>query len=291
MYTNFLSNPAPSNGYNAIMGAIAPHAAPAEGSLGGTNPSVHNRVKQTFVNPVASYPFIASKWSDHFEVSFHEGDLMFVFTGAKADKSSKTTILANLPTLNHIMRCAHMDASGKYAEFADTDDWQYIGVMRNSSAAANESTFNNGSRRGGNAVAPDRIINIDVRGATRMFNYWEQARAGDAVWLAWRQVAMNAGRKRTFDSLGSASEKPDGDDISVCWQLLPWSNKDLSPQNVHWHNQVIASPTLKRPIRVGWIYQTIGAGEMSKNHVAIRKATQISEERFKLPMLHAFVRV
>ena len=72
MNTSILSNPSPNNGYNAILGAFAAQPAPPEGTLGGTNPSVHNNVKQTFVNPVATYPFICRKWSERYETHFHE---------------------------------------------------------------------------------------------------------------------------------------------------------------------------------------------------------------------------
>lgn len=295
MNTGTLSNPAPDSGYNAIMGALAPHAAPAEGSLGGTNPSVHNNVKQTFVNPVATYPFIARKWSEHFEIGFHPGDLIFVFTGEAANKSTKTTILANLPTLNHVLRSAALDPQhSKYKEFSNVDHWQYVGVMRNSSAAANEQTYNNGSKRGGNAIAPDRIINVDVRGSTRMFNYWANAQSGDHVWLAWQQVTIDtAGNANPIDSLGSSTSHATGTDVArrIYWQLLPFCGSKDDSAMIQWNNQVIASHSIRRPIRAGWVFQAIGAGEVSHNHIAIRKATQVAEDRFQLPLLNAFVHV
>ena len=301
MNSSILSTPAPDDGYNAILGALAPQNAPAEGTLGGTNPSVHNKVKQTFVNPVASYPFIARKWSEHFEVSFHPGDLIFIFTGESAQKSHKSVILANLPTLNHILRSATLDPNGKYGSFADPDKWQYVGVMRNSSAAANESSFDNGSQRGGNAIAADRIINVDVRGATRVFNYWEDARSGDHVWLAWRQVAIdtpyttNGSQTAYINPIDSMKLN---DTVSTLqktqklyWQLLPFSGDKRDYCKIQWNNQVIASPTVKHPICAGWVFQSIGAGEVSRSHLAIRKATQLGEQRFMLPVINVFVHV
>ena len=299
MNTNVLSNPAPDSGYNAILGALAPQAAPPEGSLGSTTPSVHNRVKQTFVNPVATYPFIARKWSEHFEVGFHAGDLIFVFTGEAASKSSKTTILANLPTLNHVLRSAALDPGGKYSGFDNPDHWQYVGVMRNSSGAALDHTVDNGAKRGGNAISPDRIINVDVRGATRMFNYWCNARSGDHVWLAWRQVAIDTPRNSVnqlinpIDSLGHAHHAKLNETSTRCvyWQLLPYSGSKKDYEHIQWKNEVIASPTIKRPIRAGWVFQSLGAGEMPTDATAVRKATQVAENRFQLPMLHAFLNV
>ena len=361
MNTGFLGNPAPSNGYDAVLAALAPQSAPAEGSLAGTAPSVHNNVKQTFINPVATYPFIARKWKHSWEQSFHPGDLMFVFTGRGGvdDKDTdvvhtrRHTILANLPTLNEIMRLALSD--NDYARFANPDSWNFIGVMRNSSAASGLNP-QDVRPRGGNALVPDRIINIDVRGATRMFNYWENATAGAHLWLAWRQLDMGAQymsslhamgtgapkRKRTTDvlpngtnvkytedgvtvegTIDSAVLRPDQsvaqyvitrntggrvqksadivterDTATACWQLLPYSNAAMAsggqaykPMKVWWSEQSVPAMQYKRPICAGWVYQGLGKGELSDNSVAIRKATQLSESRFTLPMVHAFLHV
>jgi len=214
MNTGFLSNPKPSNGYDAILGALAPHAAPAEGTLGGMKPSVHNRVKETFINPVATYPFIARKWSSNWEQTFHAGDLMFVFTGRGADGGGKDepvhtrrhTILANLPVLNHVLRLAQDDNSA-YAKFKDPASWNYLGVMRNSSAASGLNPGDGKIPRGGNALVPDRIINIDVRGSTRMFNYWEGARAGAHLWLAWRELDMGSDYRNSVEPMGRPKRK------------------------------------------------------------------------------------
>lgn len=211
MNTSILSKPSPDNGYDAVLAALAPHAAPAEGSLGGTTPSVHNRVKQTFINPVATYPFIARKWSRHWEQSFHPGDLMFVYTGRGSDADDndvvhtrRHTILANLPVLNEIMRLALTDPD--YAKFRDPESWNFIGVMRNSSAASGLNP-QHVRPRGGNALVPDRIINIDVRGATRMFNYWHNASAGNHLWLAWRELELGDAYMRSLDVMGTGAPK------------------------------------------------------------------------------------
>jgi hypothetical protein len=213
MNTSILSNPKPDDGYNAILGALAPHAAPAEGTLGGTTPSVHNRVKQTFINPVATYPFIARKWRNGWEQSFHPGDLMFVYTGRRQDEDKnekhetsvhtrRHTLLANLPVLNTVMS----STDPTYADMQHVDSWNYIGVMRNSSAASNEQPQKR-NHRGGNALVPDRIINIDVRGATRMFNYWAGARAGAHLWLAWREVDMGNAYRKTLDVMAGKPKR------------------------------------------------------------------------------------
>ena len=365
MNTSILSNPAPSNGYDAVLAALAPQAAPAEGTLGGTTPSVHNKVKQTFINPVATYPFIARKWKMNWEQSFHPGDLMFIFTGRGNENEKddhvvhtrRHTILANLPTLNEIMRLALTDPD--YERFSIPESWNFIGVMRNSSAASGLNP-QDVRPRGGNALVPDRIINIDVRGATRMFNYWENATAGSHLYLAWRELQMGHTYMKSLRQMGSGAPKrqrdtpfgngdnvlyrldadgpdatslrgtvqsaiarPDGtvthyvvqdgnntnhtvsaDNVrgletrASCWQLLPYSNaaepggsSAYKPMKVWWSEQSVTALQYKRPICAGWVFQGLGKGELSDSSVAIRKATQLGESRFTLPMVHAFLHV
>ena len=305
MNTGFLANPAPSNGYDAVLGALAPHAAPNEGSLGGTTPSVHNRVKQTFINPVATYPFIARKWAAGWELSFHAGDLMFVFNGEEKIKTKRHTTLANLPVLNTIMRMQ----DPKYTHFQKPDCWTFIGVMRNSSAA---SGLHPGQAplRGGNALAPDRIINIDVRGATRMFNYWESARAGRHLLLAWRKMSIDGtpvpDRPDTDtvmpDVMGSEHKGTPNEELwersagsQPVYQLLPYDGDNASSGVTNmkvWHNeQSIKGVNFTHPICTGWVFQSLGGGELSDEYQAIRKATQLAQDRFRLPMVNAFLHV
>jgi hypothetical protein len=295
------------------MAALAPHAAPREGSLGGTDPSVHNRVKQTFINPVATYPFIAARWKEGWEQSFHPGDLMFVFRGPAAEKSSKTVILANLPILNHIM--ASTDPA--LAQFKHYPDWNYIGVMRNSAVASGLSHRSSVGQRGGNRLAAERIINVDVRGSTRMFNYWEDAQAGGHLHLVWRlcsiderhgsmQVAQNDPlNPRDKDPDGWSRDPKDGQYVHTdgtkqrapppgarlrVWQLLPYTT-DYTTDKIWWNTQAMLNHNYRRPISVGFVFQSLGQGELSDDAIAIRKATQMVNERFKLPMIHAFLRV
>jgi hypothetical protein len=261
---------------------------------------VHNNVKAPFINPIASYPFIARKWLEHWELGFHTGDLMFIFTGQDTVQSSKSSILANLPTLNHILRKGQL-GEVHYRQFSEPRDWAFIGVMRNSSAASGLRPRQQGTKRGGNSIAPERIINIDVRGATRMFNYWESARAGSHLWLVWRALELEG----EIESLASSRRavKEGAPNVS-CWQLLPQDGNartqyedgtvggmDYQPLRVWWNEQVVRSRTCRRPVCVGWVFQSIGAGEVSDSAVAVRKATLVAEDRFKLPMVNVFLHV
>ena len=267
MNTGFLSNPAPNNGYDAVLAALAPRAAPAEGSLGSTAPSVHNRVKQTFINPVATYPFIARKWQLGWEQTFHTGDIMFIFTGTgqQVVRTTRHSILANLPVLNEIMSSSDEELK----KFQNPNEWTMIGIMRNSSAASGLNPRSN-VERGGNRVAPDRIINIDVRGSTRMFNYWEDICCGNHLYLAWYTKATD-GKKvlLPFQEKARAGYRP-----------ALWQN----------NNSAIGRNTHKR-VCVGWLFQGVGAGEASTDKAAIRAAEKVDGCRFKLPMLNAFLKV
>jgi len=330
MNAGFLSNPAPDSGYDAVMAALAPHAAPKEGNLGGTDPSVHNRVKQTFINPVATYPFIAARWAAGWEQSFHPGDLMFAFNGRAATKSSKSVILANLPLLNHIM--ASNDPV-LVKNFQRIEEWNFIGIMRNSAVASGLS-HRTESMRGGNRLAAERIINVDVRGSTRMFNYWEQARAGEHLHLAWRTCVLDD-RHSSSATLQIASNDPVNEDVLppgwkvvqqngnklyqrferdpvthqerltghsqpgfpeggrvIKMQLLPYTEgQNYATDKIWWNTQSVVGRNFRRPICVGFVFQSLGAGETSDDHVAIRKATQMVNARFKLPMIHTFLHV
>jgi hypothetical protein len=77
------------------------------------------------------------------------------------------------------------------------------------------------------------------------------------------------------------------------WQLLPYSGTeaDYTEEVIWWNPQIVPGRLMHRPITVGFVFQGIGAGERSDQTVAIRKATQLAEDRFKLPMIHCFVRV
>lgn len=298
MNTGFLSNPAPDSGFNAILGALAPQAAPAEGSLAGTSPSVHNRVKQTFINPVATYPFIARRWRNNWEQSFHPGDLMFVFTGASGAVSSRSVVMANLQLLNHIM-ATEGGGDAMPAEYKNPRRWNYVGVMRNSAVASDRQPQALQAARGSNRFPAERIINVDVRGSTRVFNYWSNATAGAHLWLRWVQVdgsvyalPFSANSTHSVKRHLDEAAETDKNQTGRYWQLVPWSSHGHEPPLHAWTNeQRLTGYGMFRAVRVGYVFQTVGQGEQVTHNAAIKKATQMSCERFKLPVISAFVRV
>lgn len=299
MNTGFLRNPAPDSGFNAILGALAPHSAPPEGSLGSTTPSVQNRVKQTFINPVASYPFIVRPWKDRLEQCFHPGDLMFIYTGENANMSSKSVIMANLPILNHIMAGGITDIP---PDRRVVDNWSYVGVMRNSATASDRNPRQVAGSRGGNREPAQQIINVDVRGASRMFNYWQYARPASHLFLVWQRfeggemqkhltVAQNYSRKRKVNELHDLETSGQAEPRAAYWQLIPWDARDKAIDTPWTNEQLPVMGLYQRAICVGFVFQHIGKGEESNQHLALMKATQMAHERFKLPMIPAFVRV
>jgi hypothetical protein len=76
------------------------------------------------------------------------------------------------------------------------------------------------------------------------------------------------------------------------WQLLPYTEgQNYISDKIWWNRQVVRNRYMMFPITVGFVFQGVGAGERSDNHVAVRKATQRAEDRFKLPMVHCFLHV
>jgi len=218
-------------------------------------------------------------------------------------------------------------------KFQTIRHWNFIGVMRNSAVASGMSSRTQSSR-GGNRTSAERIINIDVRGATRMFNYWANAYAGDHLFLVWRAVLLDERHGVRFPvasndpvdmvilPAGWAREVHDGkvmykrgtlDANSGIWtyppgsltqagmpvgtqrlvhQLLPYTNgENYRHDKIWWNEQAIVGRSMQRPICVGFVHQSLGAGETSDSHIAIRKATMMVSERFKLPMIHSFLHV
>ena len=287
MNTGFLSNPAPSQGYNSVMAALAPRNAPESGTLGGTKPSVHNNVKETFVNPVATYPFLVNRWREGYEQSFHEGDLMFICVGHS--KSTRKVTLANLPLLNQLM------LTGDDEMLRERHKWKFLGIMRNSAVATGYSR-QVATSRGGNRLPAERIINIDVRGASRVFNYWPDAQPGYHIHLAW-QIQTKGERVPDYPVMNSKDAEHVNTDTNKkeVWQLMPVSRNMIHDTQFKTTNKLFVNTTLlppegySAPIKVGFVHQ-IGNKQVTDG-MAQEKATQFNADRFKLPLIDVFVRI
>ena len=200
-----LSNPRPSQGYNAVLGNIPASSAPPQGALASMNPSVRNNVKEPMVNAVASYPILVQPWSNNMERYLHPGDLIFVYINAKdstnngAPRRGQPTVVANLPILNFLMSCD--TGNHAFQKFADPCCWHFFGVMRNDMQMnQGELGINHRYKR------YRRLINVDVRGATRCFNYWGDADQGRFAYLHWVWMLRRGARNENGEELLHAEE-------------------------------------------------------------------------------------
>ena len=289
-----LMNPAPSSGYNAVLGNIPPSSAPAQGMLAAMNPSVHNNVKEPMVNAVATYPLLVAPWHEGLERYLHAGDLIFVCTAennvhAGIPRRGKPAVVANLPILNYIMS----SDNPKYKQFQGKPHcWSLFGIMRNDMQLDRGDPGMNGRNK-----QYRRLINVDVRGATRCFNYWGDAEQGNHVYLKWEQVPrMNA------DNIDESREAYVGrnDATTHKWQLMP------SVDSTHHHVKNVTDvyrpadndayqkykPTSSThcDIHVGWCFQHVGAAERISSLSAAAAACRFHDDRFRLPMVHLFRR-
>ena len=308
-----LGNPRPSAGYNAVLGNIPASAPPSVGSLASMVPSVSNNVKEVMTNAVASYPVFAKPYKSHFERYLHPGDLIFVHVSDKAagasgtERRGKPCILANLPLLNYFLSKQKQPGTDFQEdfpeEFTNADNWEWLGVMRNDMQVTGGAP---GAGRIYRKPQYQRLINVDVRGATRTFNYWASAKAGDTLYL--RRVSLD---KTMLDSghIESAilSKKYTGatKPHHVVEQIIPSIMKPDLPDAVDSDFKTMSAfndseqSPLKTDensisggdlIKVGYCFQHIGSGERVYDRAAVMAALTFQDDRFRLPLIPLFVR-
>ena len=87
-------------------------------------------------------------------------------------------VVANLPVLNNLLRSEkNPDGSLKYDSIEAVEaDWNYFGILNND--------MDTGSKW-------QRLLNVNVRGRSRVARYWAPARGhlrkGDCVWISFVQ--------------------------------------------------------------------------------------------------------
>ena len=193
MNTAFLQTTRPSNGLNTVLGNLPPSSAPAKGALAAMNPSVHNRVKEPMINPVASYPIMVRPWKNNWQHMLHAGDLIFVNRSDVLNKRMHKTsrlqqrfpelVVANLPLLNYLLRQKSSNPTSAEKELAKLSNWSFFGVMRNDMQMSGTSEYSTNASSASSKQKDMRLINVDVRGTTRAFNYWQNANVGCNVYL------------------------------------------------------------------------------------------------------------
>ena len=333
----FLQSTAPSNGLNTVLGNIPASSAPAQGALASMNPSVQNRVKEPMINPVASYPIMCRPWKNSWQHMFHAGDLIFVNRADalnqrqnKLQQRFPEMVVANLPLLNYLLRTPEPTNPPTSSERAlrDMDNWHFLGVMRNDMQVNGTSAYSTNAAKSSKTEAM-RLINVDVRGTTRPFNYWQQATVGSHVYLQVVKVDMRTipDRGDALDTLQNArnsmqqytntmrqldaavksapasqraqkeAERDDYIKTHTCTQVIPvtgGNNGDLLTPDLPVQHDTFVTTGIKNntePIYVGWLFQHLGAAEVSKNRAScIWNATQFFDDRFKLPVIPIMMR-
>ena len=207
MDLSMLTNPRPSQGYNAVLGNIPASSAPPQGTLAGLRPSVQNNVKEPMVNPVASYPILVKPYSNNMERYLHPGDLIFVYTNENDQTNNHSAVrrgqpvpVANLPMLNFLMA----STDDHFEKFRNRCCWQFLGVMRNDMQLSKGDLGMNNRYK-----TYRRLINVDVRGATRCFNYWANADQGNFAELAWTYMKRRGPGQNTGHALLNSEDLRD----------------------------------------------------------------------------------
>ena len=194
MNTGELSNPKPSLGQNKPFGPRA-DKGPRRGQSGGApsfseflNPNIHNRHGRTS-NPTVSYPFMTRPFKSGGGHPL-EGELLFSLR-QEAKKAGAGFLITTVPLsfLNAKLYefSGVMGGTGTFSNAMDTintsdaspmgETLNFLGVLRNE------------------AIAPSRhqkLINVDVRGRTRIRNIWNGAvRTGEKLYLRLYKVSVN----------------------------------------------------------------------------------------------------
>lgn len=295
-----LSNPRPSSGINAVLGNIPASSAPATGSLASMTPSVHNNVKEPMVNAVASYPVLVQPYRNGMERYLHPGDLIFTYTGKAATnggamRRGKPVVVANLPILNYILAGNLGGDDNKPGMYSDPNDWNFLGVMRNDMQLSGGDLGINHRYK-----TYRRMINVDVRGSTRCFNYWSTAHAGKRVGLVFMVIDVNdrvnrkEGSKNDLE-LERDHKIPAAHAHKVCYQCvpagLPQGNRFTNRNEIMLYNGTkLVTQENARDIDVGFCFEHLGGAQLVNEGSAIISACNYQEDRFKLPLIPLFLR-
>lgn len=300
MQAGILNNPRPSSGYNAVLGNIPASGPPSAGALASMTPSVSNNVKEPMVNAIASYPILVQPYSNHMERYLHPGDLLFVYVGAASATSGtmrrgKPVIVANLPILNHILAGNLQDSQGR-PQYDNPWEWKWIGVMRNDMQLS-------GGAPGVNHryTVHRRLINVDVRGATRMFNYWSDAKIGEQVGLrvvqCRRKKPMRAANDVPMNAAQHFRDNTANNDFETYWQILPAQLDDVRSvsdnenlMSIYENPKDIADDDYNAYIDIGYCFQHLGRAETVNDRAAVIAASNFQDDRFRLPVIPMFIR-
>ena len=345
----FLQTTRPSDGLNTVLGNIPASSAPAKGGLAVMNPSVHNRVKEPMINPVASYPILVRPWKNNWQHMLHAGDLIFVNRSDELNKRMHKVnklqqrfpelVVANLPLLNYLLRQNSLPKPMKNGQavehsrtakaLGDIKQWSFLGVMRNDMQVSGTSEYRTNASDADKTQAM-RLINVDVRGTTRPFNYWQHAQVGSHVYLqvATMDVRGIPSHDNALDNLVNARKAMQRYNVEVLsreraiqaaepqsaertaleaslesykqghtvTQVLPVTGNGgmgLLETDIPSQKETFARGPLyigHNVMYVGWVFQHLGSAEISANSPNIWNATQFFDDRFRLPVIPIMMR-
>ena len=297
-----LANPRPSQGINAVFGNIPASNPPAVGGLASMTPSISNNVKEPMVNAVASYPVLVQPYRNGMERYLHPGDLIFTYCGdGPANggnmRRGKPTVVANLPILNYIL-AGNLKTNDNKHLYDNPCDWNFLGVMRNDMQLSQGALGVNHRNR-----SYRRMINVDVRGATRCFNYWSTAHAGKRVGLVFMEMKV-VGRFNKSEESEHQLElckdhhpEPSANNTKVCYQCVPAglpkservTRNELMEIDLY-NGKKLVTQENARDIDVGFCFEHLGNAQLVNEGSAIIAACNYQEDRFKLPLIPLFLR-
>tara|TARA_A100001015_G_C14906891_1_gene678731 strand:+ start:445 stop:1263 length:819 start_codon:yes stop_codon:yes gene_type:complete len=183
-----------------------------------TKPSVHNSTNQTLANAVASYPFFVRPHAPESKIrirDYQEGTLMFMNTTDAEQQVNSGSMMRNmlsLSDLNKFLQTTYEMTStdeksklrkdyektwgrGIGTKLGDIksgldvfdklfkENFAMIGVVRNQIAAADHF--------GASCHNKQVLLNVDVRGRTRISNVWGNCKQGEFLYLSFE---LNEGK-------------------------------------------------------------------------------------------------
>ena len=188
-----------------------------------------------------------------------------------------------------------------YTGLNEVKHWHFLGIMRNDMQLGGKAPGAGGTTRH-HKHAGGRMINVDVRGSTRVFNYWPNAQAGQRIGLSI--VKCNRENYREYDPEHHTRREvdmPDGDAGrgQTYHQVLPTSllsSEEAKHQQDTNLNKYVCGEAklpldLTTDIDVGFCFQFLGTAERVSNHSAALSATVLQDDRFKLPVIPIFTRI
>jgi hypothetical protein len=146
------------------------------------------------------------------------------------------------------------------------------------------------------------LINIDVRGATRTFNYWANAKSGDTLFIKRVQLNRHSLENGQIENASAADMNNDRDPVT---QLVPSVMKPnlFDAVDSNFKINSVFNPTEQEGltttqddieantgIKIGYCFQHIGSGERVYDRAAVLAALNFQDDRFRLPVIPMFIR-